>query len=321
MTASAQQKQGSNGAMAQRLRRILSTLAAFAGSPAFRTVAPLLILGLFYWALFQSPGTLRGASLTPEEARALVAQSNQLMREEKYEEALRPVLKLYRAFPDSHIYADQVARIYHHLHRYRQEADLWEEFRENAPRPEEACPQIGQVYDQLGSNHEAIAAYQWCLSLDANNVDNIFYLAHALERDGDYDRAAELYRRGLSINPTYGDMAIGLARILIHQGHGSDAKDLVKQVILKQPDNSDALYVLGMIYFGEDDLKEARLYLEKGVAQADGNIDFHLALARVAEKENNISDAIVHYNRAVELDPSDNTVRTRRDSLVAGHYK
>ncbi len=81
---------------------------------------------------------------------------------------------------------------------------------------------------------------------------------------------------------------------------------------------ADALYALGMIYFREDDLAKARQYFEKGVTQAEGNVEFHIVLAEVAEKEKNISDAIVHYNRAVQLSPEDRGLRARRDLLVAG---
>lgn len=302
--------------MAERLRRILGIVAALPGSAIFRIALPVLILGLFYWALFLSPGGARGASLTPEEARVLVSRSEKLLRQDKYEEALGPVLKLYHAYPDSHIYAGQAARIFHKLHRYREEAELWEEFRENAPRPEEACPQIGQAYEKQGLSKEALSAYEWCLAEEPNNTDAIFYLAHALERDGQFDRAGELYRRGLSLSPTYGDLRVGLARVLLRQGRPAEAKEAVSQVLQRRPEDSDALYVLGMIYFRLENLRQARQYLEKGVRQADGNPDFHIALAQVAERENNISDAILHYNRALELSPDNKGLRARRDALL-----
>src|ERR1051326_6892346 len=318
-TSSSRQGNLLSGAMARRLSRISSILAALPASPVFRTVVPLLILALFYWALFMNPGGVRGSSLTSEEARVLVDRSRQLFREEKYEEALGPVLKLYRAYPDSHIYAEQVARIFHKLHRYKEEAELWEEFRENAPRPEEACPHIGQAYDALGSPKEAISGYEWCLAQDPNNADSIFYLAHAVERDRQYDRAGDLYRRGLSLAPNYSDLSIGLARVLLHQGRVAEAKAAISDVLQRQPKNSDALYIMGMIFFRTDDFTQARRYLESGAFQADSDPDFHIALAQLSEKENNIPDAIMHYNRAVELSPEDKELRARRDSLVARH--
>jgi tetratricopeptide (TPR) repeat protein len=306
-----------SGAIARRLSRISGILAALPASPIFRTVVPLLILGLFYWALFVNPGGVRGSSLTSEEARVLVDGSKKLFEEGKYEEALGPVLKLYHAYPDSHIYAEQVAQIFHKLHRYKEEAELWEEFRENAPRPEEACPHIGQAYEALGSVSEAISGYEWCLAQDPSNADSVFYLAHAMERDGQYARAGDLYRRGLSLAPAYSDLSIGLARVMLHQSRVAEAKAAISDVLQRQPKNSDALYIMGMIFFRAGDLTQARQYLENGAFQADGNPDFHVALAQLSEKENNIPDAIMHYSRAVELSPEDKELRARRDSLVA----
>ena len=210
----------------------------------------VVVLGLFYVALFMLPKGTRRTNSTPDESRALLEKSKTLLKSDKYEEALAPAQKLYQAQPANPIYIEQVAVIYDRLHRYEEEAGLWEQYRQHASRPITACPQIGQAYQKQGKLKEAIAAYEWCLSLSPDDTDQVFNLAHALERTGEWDRSAELYRKGLKISPDNGDLRIGLARVLIHLDQPAQAREEAAKVLEKSPDNSDALFALGMAYYG-----------------------------------------------------------------------
>ena len=275
----------------------------------------ILVLGLFYWGLFILPKTGERPVLTAEESRKLLEQSKSLLRARKFDEALVPTEKLYKAYPDDHIYIEQMADIYRATMRYGEESAMWEQFRQHAPRPITACPMIGQAYQNQGLLKEALAAYEWCLSLDPENTDSIFHLAHALERAGEWDRAAELYQRGLKISPEYADLRIGLARVLLHLDQPAQAKEEAASVVAISPDNSDALFALGMAYYQEGDYLQARQNLEKGVQISEGNVDFHVALGKLAEKENKSSEALRHYDRAVELSPENDEIRGLRDDL------
>ena len=231
----------------------------------------------------------------------MLAQSKALLKDHKYQEALLPMQKLYQAYPDNHIYIEQMAQLYDEMHRYKEEAAFWEQFRQHAPRPITACPEIGQAYQKQGLTKEAIAAFGWCLSLDSTNTDSIFSLAHALERDAQFERAADLYGRGLRISPGYTDLRIGLARTQIHLDKIALAEETVGSVLKQAPQNTDALFVLGLAYYRDGDLVKARQYFEKGVKLADGNTDFHLFLGKIAEKEKKIPESIEHYARVAEL--------------------
>jgi tetratricopeptide (TPR) repeat protein len=280
-----------------------------------RLVLAVLILGLFYGALFYVPKTTKKPELAPAESQSLLNLSKDLLKDRKYQEALVPAQKLYEAYPDNHIYIEQMADIYDQLHRYKEEAEFWERYRQHAPLPITACPEIGQAYQKAGMAKEAIAAFEWCLSLDTANTDSIFSLAHSLERNGEFDRAAEIYSRGLRISPDNSDLLIGLARVQIHLDKISQAEETAIRVLKKMPDNTDALFVLGMAYYWDGDLVHAREYLENGVKKAAGNSDFYILLGKIAEKEKKIPEAIQYYDKAVELNPEDREIRAHRDDL------
>src|ERR1043165_2221875 len=81
------------------------------------------------------------------------------------------------------------------------------------------------------------SAFERCLKIDPDNLDSTFFMAHALERAGQIDRAAEFYRQGAARAPRYWDIQIGLARTRLRQGRVSEAREIVAPVVEQMPDN------------------------------------------------------------------------------------
>jgi predicted Zn-dependent protease len=256
------------------------------------------------------------SQLSGQQSSELWNQCNLLFKQGKYREALPDVLELHAAYPGNHIYIERAAEIYDGLGRYDQAAEFWEKYFDRAPLPVTACPQIGQAYWKQDKQKEAIAAFERCLACDPENTDSIFFLAHARELAGDTAGAGELYQRGLKIAPGYTDMRTGLARVQFHQGNTARAKKTVAAILEQNPNNVDALLVAGLIYSREDDLAHARQYLERGVKLSEGYLDFHVALARIAEAERNAPEAIRHYDRILQERPDDKLIRAKRDALT-----
>ena len=120
----------------------------------------------------------------------------------------------------------------------------------------------------------------------------------------------------MKIAPDYTDLQIGLARIYLRQDKLPQAKDIALKALRKSPQNVDVLLVAGLVYSREGDLPKAKQYLEQGATLADGYLDFHYALARIAEEENNSAEAIRHYERILKDRPDDQSVRSKRDALA-----
>lgn len=292
-------------------------LMSITKSAAFLLAWPLLVVSLIYGAIVLYPKATARPNLAPEDSHGLLNQSRNLLSDHKYDQALLPSQKLYEANPGNPVYIEQMAEIYDLLHRYKEETEFWERFRQYAPQPNAACPKIGQAYQKQGLSKKAISAFQWCLSLNPTNPDSIFNLALSFERDSQFDRAAEWYERGSTLAPDYADLQIGLARVQTHLGKFSEAEKTAGKVLERAPANTDALFALGMAYYRGGDLVQARTYFERGVKGADSNPDFHLFLGQLAEKERKITEAIVHYDRAVELKPDSQDIRKHRDELKA----
>jgi tetratricopeptide (TPR) repeat protein len=288
-----------------------------------RIGAPALVLGLYGLVLFVAPHLARprGAEavsrpiLSAEQSRDLSDLCETLLVQRKYSQALEPSLKLYQAYPENHVHSQRLATIYNGLGRYNLEAQFWERFRENAPRPVDACPNIGRAYENQDKVKEAIAAYDWCLGFEPTNADFIFYLARAVERDSQLDRAAEIYQKGLTVVPANTDLRIGLTRTLVHKGELARARALIAPLVKEAPDNTDAMLAFGLLCMREGDLVKAREYFERGVALSRNYTDLHILLGQLSERENKPAEALHHYERALELSPANQVALARRSAL------
>ena len=258
------------------------------GHPLIRLAAPAATLWLFYWVLLvhsaRSPDAT-SPGLSAAEFQRLLEQSRELLHAHQYKGALDLVLRLHHADPGNQLHLFDLATIYGNLGRPEDEARYWEMFFERAPLPIEACPQIGLAYQKQSKIDEALHAFERCLALDSTNADSLFFLAHALERKGDFTRAVDLYKRGLTIAPNYIDLRIGLARVALRQGHSKEARDMSLQVLQRSVDNVDALLVAGLASWRTGDRAAARAHLERGARIAPGDADFQVALRDLAREE------------------------------------
>ncbi len=302
----------------------IGKLQRLAQSRVGRVALPLALVAIFYVALFSPFGIFRKrgpvrVTLTQAQAQQLEGQSKELIEEQKYQEALAPTLKLHEAYPENHIYISRLADVYDRLGDYKKESQMWALYLDRAPTPVEGCPQYGQSIWKQGEGHEkeAIAAFERCLSLDPKNTDSIFYLAHALEMNGEWDRAAQYYEQGLAISPNYTDLALGLARCRVRQDRAEEARAIAEKILTRSPDKADALLILGLVYLHEDKYAEAKKVLEHGASVSPTDPDFPRLLARVASEMNDPREELKQYNRLVELRPDDAAVRAKRDALAA----
>jgi Flp pilus assembly protein TadD len=107
----------------------------------------------------------------------------------------------------------------------------------------------------------------------------------------------------LSLSPDYTDLKIGLARTKVKEGRVSEALNEVLQLVRNSPNNTDALYVLGLAYTKNNQLEEARTTLERGQTLAPTDAGFPLALAQLADLEHHSEEARRLYERVLQLEP------------------
>jgi len=117
--------------------------------------------------------------------------------------------------------------------------------------------------------------------MDPKNVDSIFCLGHAYELAGNLERAKQLYERGLTLAPGYLDISLGLARVLLRDGRADRAKEIAEAVVRQEPDNTDALFVLGLVAERQHDTTDALRRYDRVLAISPRNSDALAARQRL----------------------------------------
>jgi tetratricopeptide (TPR) repeat protein len=276
-------------------------------------VTPPFLVALLYVDLFtssfvarmgvSSTGQADPRALPPEEVKKLVSLSDFRFNKGEYRGALQPALKLYNSYPENPVYLQRLADIHNRLGQYKEEAAMWEQFLQYAPVPVEGCPQIGKAYQKQGKRTEAIHAFERCLAFDTTEPDSLFFLAHALEMEQQFDRAEKLYQQCVSVSAKYSDCQLGVARVLFRQGHGAQAREIAEEVLARSPTNTDALLVMALVNWSQGNLAEARRILERAVKLSDRYADLYVVLGRIAERQGDRSLARASYEHVFELDP------------------
>jgi tetratricopeptide (TPR) repeat protein len=260
--------------------------------PFIRFALPALILYLFWNTFVNNPWVDEPLTdmvtspnyISPNAARELLEQSRALITQGQQEEALNPLLRLHKAYPEDHIYIQELAETYDRLSRFKEGAEMWELYLQYSPTAVEGCPQVGLDYQRQNKPREAFKAFEKCWTIEAN-ADNLFFYAHALEMDGQFQKALGLYQKGLARSPDYPDLVIGLARVQARLGHAAAARPAIEKILNRLPDNVDALLAAGMVYSEIGDTSTALRHLEHARRLSPQNRDVQLVIYRVSRQD------------------------------------
>jgi tetratricopeptide (TPR) repeat protein len=206
---------------------------------------PVVFLFAVYVVLFSGYSPITGPKLS---SRYAFERAKLLMRRGNYSQALKYIEQLTHDFPTNHVYWAQKADLFHRLGQPLDEAHALEQILVYSSVPDEACPRLGQAYEEAGDGKKGLDAFRRCLSLEPKNADFHFFLGHAEERRGDLDSAAAEYLGCLASAPHYLDCSVGRARILLRKGDAEAAAGLM--AALNNVDleaSADALMVRALI--------------------------------------------------------------------------
>lgn len=99
------------------------------------------------------------------------------------------------------------------------------------------------------------------------------------------------------------DQLLAHAIGLLKHGNTAAAEPILRTLIARNPENADALYILGMMLSDQGRLEESIETLHHHLESAPGHSNGWAALGVAQARRNAISDAIESLERALELDP------------------
>ncbi len=160
---------------------------------------------------------------------------------------------------------------------------------------------LGFLLVQLDRHAEAVEQLTRATRLDPKLESAWFTLGKALAQLGRGAEADAAFEKAFELSP--GRRLMALAAEHHREGRLEEAESLYRRVLRQQPDNVDALRLLGMLAFAAGRPDEAERLLARAIALAPDFAGAHLDLGRVYKEQDRYEEAIESLRRAIELEP------------------
>lgn len=172
----------------------------------------------------------------------------------------------------------------------------------------ELAPNFAKPWSDLGTllvetrrPRQAIEILEQAVRLDAGEGEAWFNLGKARSMLGLGAEADEAFEKSFELNPE----RKALAHAAEHQKAGRlvEAEKVYRDILRTNPQNIDALRLLGTVALGAGRFHEAETLFRRAVAYAPDYVEAHLDLGRAAKEQHHLAEAIGHFERALQLEP------------------
>lgn len=161
---------------------------------------------------------------------------------------------------------------------------------------------LGIVLLQLNRVEEAVPLLQKATRLDPSLELAWLNLGKALAMLGRGKEADEAFEQSFALNPERKK----LAHAGEHQKAGrlEEATALYREVLRDNPNNVDAMRMLGMMAYGASDIDEAERLFRRAVKHAPDFVDAVIDLGNTLKDQNRYEEAIECFRQAIKLEPT-----------------
>ncbi len=159
------------------------------------------------------------------------------------------------------------------------------------PDNDEALVSLAQFYGESGKTQEAAKLLEKASSHN-QNPRLLAMLGETYEKNHEYDKAAEVFRRALEQDKEDPDLLRSLGSNLLAGEHLDEALKIFQDVIKADPQDANAYFRLGQIYRQKHQLAKARDSFRKAQALAPDSLEITYNLAKVEEMDGAPEEAI-----------------------------
>lgn len=166
---------------------------------------------------------------------------------------------------------------------------------------------LGMCYAKLSRNAQAIEQLQAAVEVEPGSAAARTNLAASLSRVGKLKEAGTQFRRALQLEPGNYTANHNLGEFDIRMGQIAEAVPFLQKAQLLHPDAYDNGYDLATAEFMTGHLRTAHRVL-KALLPRDRTGELHNLLGQIDEKQGHFLDAAHDYERAAQIDPSDDNL-------------
>ena len=286
--------------------------------------------------------TYRHANLQGEKTEYHLGIAHSYRVEENWASAQQILEELHRNTRPESEYYDQVAfdlaRVYLRQNEIASARTIYQQAVDARPKNTGFRYELARTYLFDRNWEKAIPLLE---PLVADTEDNpeflehvLFDLGRSLERAGQYDRAVAIFQRLLALDQDHADASNYLGYMLAERGERlTEAKKLIERALKIDPENGAYLDSLGWVYYQLKQYENAARWLDRALTveeetlrQTNPNspiVDglrenlavIHEHAGDTAHKMGDFSRASHHYERAIEFDPDNQTLREKFKNL------
>ena len=158
-----------------------------------------------------------------------------------------------------------------------------------------------------GQIQQAIDNYYELIAEDKDNADLYYQLALILSTCNRLDEGLKIVNQAVVISPLVAKYRKLTGKILLAQGEGSTAVNLLLSSLALDPDDVETSYLLARAYWKIDKANEALLHLNHSLALNSNHFDSHLLWVEIkiqAERDDQqISYLITRLEKALKIKP------------------
>lgn len=169
----------------------------------------------------------------------------------------------------------------------------------------DAATLLSKVEMARGDRNGALATAYQAVADNPVNPTVSFFAGTLEELVGNMQKAEELYRKALALDPNFAPAANNLAYLMLQNGEDTNAALALAQVARqKMPDSASAADTLAWIYYQKGLYSFAADLLREALRRDPNNATYHYHLGMVYQKQNKQLEARKHLQKALQIDPN-----------------
>ena len=188
------------------------------------------------------------------------------------------------------------------LERFAEAPDPWiEELAALCFDPRELM-RLANVAFQTNRHERAFELYKTALDLDPDNLENVLDIAQMVYNSGNREAARGLFLKALSLHPDDETALYHIATADYLAGRLDDAGLTLEKLVTVQPLSVDGWTSLGDVSFKKRDYQSAEACYKKALAINPQVAKIHYAMGRLEMVRGNTPQALARFRKAAELD-------------------
>jgi tetratricopeptide (TPR) repeat protein len=121
---------------------------------------------------------------------------------------------------------------------------------------------------------------------------------------GKWDAAADLFRKGLALDPENAQLGYSLGLALYWKGDHDSAEKQFEAVLRRSPDHLETRFNLAVLLAQQKRYREALTHFAAVAKQEPGRADAQVGQAEMLRNLGDLNASVLHWRRAVEIDSS-----------------